>query len=133
MLAYYDEKPDLSEVSEEVFIDSLRGALVMDMLIYAKQRGFNAKHYSGSLEDLKAKVRDDKPIILFIKQGIGRASVGHYIVIVGFDDEEKVVIAHTGKESSDSIGYKRLLRIWEKTGYSTLLITPKEVTTESSG
>ena len=124
VMRYYgiDVSPD--EVEERVFIDALGGTLVSDILVYVREEGLRAKYFRADLEGLKAMVRRDTPPILLINKGLSDIVIGHYIVVVGYDDGRGVVVALTGKERPSVLKYKKLLRAWKKTDYSTIVIGP---------
>jgi ABC-type bacteriocin/lantibiotic exporter with double-glycine peptidase domain len=126
VLNFYGRKVDLQEVSQKVYHSRLKGSLTMDLLIYAKERGFEVLYYKGGLEDLKARVRENSPIIVFLNLGFDLYPVGHYMVVVGYNEEMEVVVAHSGTTRGKVIRYRALIDDWEKTGFSTLLIKPKQ-------
>ncbi|MBI5599904.1 MAG: C39 family peptidase [Deltaproteobacteria bacterium] len=125
VLNYYGMKTSLEEVSKGVYRPELKGTLSIDMLLYAKDKGFEADFYSGGIEDLKKRVRDGTPPILFLNLGFASYPIGHYIVVTGFSDPDGVVIVHSGLERDKVMSYKELAGAWSKTGFSTLLITPR--------
>ncbi|MFQ5465084.1 MAG: C39 family peptidase [Thermodesulfobacteriota bacterium] len=112
------------EVARAVYKDKLRGTLAMDMLLYAKERGFAAEHYGGGFDDLKRKVSAGAPLILFLDLGLGRLRAGHFVVAVGYDDRLGAVVVHRGGPTEEAMTYDALERRWSRTGYSTLLIVP---------
>lgn len=124
ILNYYSSGYDIDVVTREVFVEKLQGTLMMDMLIYAKLKGFTAKAYLSSMIDLKIKLRQKKPLILFLNLGSKKKPKGHYIVAIGYDDETRTVIAHSGITRAEIMPYSALKRAWEKTDFSALLITP---------
>ena len=126
VMRYYGADVRQEEIAGAVYSPRIKGALTMDLLLYAKERGFRAEYYSGGLDDLRQRVRDGTPIIAFLNLGFDLYPVGHYVVVVGFSDEQRVVVAHWGTEKEKVVGYERFLKAWEKTGFSTLLVTPGE-------
>ena len=125
ILSFYGLGVDIDEIAEKIYRPELKGAITMDVFLYAKERGLQAKLYRGSMEDLKDSIRAGTPLILFVDMGYGFFPMGHYIIPVGFSDDYGVVLAHSGSDEALPISYKRLLRAWKKTGYSTILIRPK--------
>lgn len=121
---FYGDKATLGEAARGVYLAKLKGTLPVDLLIYAKEKGFNARYYQGGFEDLKARISEGRPLILFLNLGFESYPVGHYITAVGFDDGLKAVIAHSGMNKEEVFTYERLAIMWEKTGYATLLVTP---------
>jgi len=124
ILNYYSFGYALDEVERNIFVEKLQGTLMMDMLIYAKLKGFKAKAYMSGMTDLKDKLRQKKPLILFLNLGSKKKPRGHYIVAIGYDDDTGTVIAHSGLTQARIFSFDALSTAWEKTGYSTLLITP---------
>ncbi len=115
----------LKEIAKSVYVEKLKGTLPMDMLIYARERGFDATFYSGGMDDLKRRLSANMPLILFLNLGLQSYPVGHYVVAVGYSDAARAVIVHSGVDAEATIGYVQLEREWSATGYSTLLIRPK--------
>jgi hypothetical protein len=125
VLNFYGHKVDLQEVSQAVYHPGLKGSLSIDLFIYAKERGFEVMQYKGGLEDLKARLREKSPLIVFLNLGYEFYPIGHYVVVVGYNDDMEVVVAHSGTTRAKLFSYKSFLDDWAKTGFSTLLIKPK--------
>ncbi len=125
VVGYWGLHEDMLDVAKEVYEEKLSGTLPIDLLIYAKGKGFEATYYKGSLDDLRVKISQKTPLILFLNLGYDFYPVGHYIVVTGYSDRHRIVIAHSGTESEQVFTYDELLRDWGKTDFSTLLITPK--------
>ena len=124
VLNFYGKNLTLDEVAEKVYEPELKGTLAMDMLIYAKRSGFEATYYSGGLDDLKARLRAGAPVIVFLNVGTTFYPVGHFAVAVGYSDDMEAVVLNSGTEKDKIMSYKKFLRAWGRTGYSTLLILP---------
>jgi hypothetical protein len=97
----------------------------MDLLIYAREKGFEAKYFKGSMEGLKESLLRKEPLILFLNLGYEFYPVGHYVVAIGMDEDAGFVYAHSGMKKQERFTVKELERSWSKTGYSTLLVRPK--------
>lgn len=124
VMEYYGGADRFDEVAKEVYSEVLKGTLPVDLLIYAREKGFNARYYEGGFEDLKGNLAAGRPLILFLNLGIAEYPVGHYVVAVGYNDRASTIIAHSGMKKESFISYKKLKRTWSMTGYSTLLLTP---------
>ena len=116
----------IGDASRALFNEKLGGTLSIDMLIYAKGRGFDARYYSGGLGDAKALVRSGTPPILFLNLGVKSYPVGHFVVLIGYNDEMESAVIHSGTEGGKVVGYAWLLKRWKRTGYSTLVVAAKE-------
>ncbi|MBI2400120.1 MAG: C39 family peptidase [Deltaproteobacteria bacterium] len=126
VIGYYGSSSGMKDVAVEVYSEKLKGTLPMDLLLYAKAKGFEAKYYKGSMNGLKESLTRGEPLILFLNLGYSFYPVGHYIVAVGMDQVAGVVFAHSGTEKEQAFTMKELEKSWAKTGYSTLLVRPKE-------
>jgi len=127
VMNYYGNPVTQKQVAASIFTEKAQGTFTLDMLLYAKDaEGLAATHYSGDLNDIRRRVRDGNPLILFLKSGIGRFPKGHYVVVTGFSDTYKVVILHDGGSKPVIMSYNTLLASWRKTAYSTLLVTREQ-------
>lgn len=126
VIGFYGAGTKMEDVAKEVYLEKLKGTLPIDLVIYAKKKGFEAVYYSGGLDDLKEKLRAGKPLILFLNLGFESYPIGHYVTAVGFDDALEAVLAHSGAVKEDVFSYRELLAAWQKTNFASLLITPKK-------
>ncbi|MDP2690596.1 MAG: C39 family peptidase [Deltaproteobacteria bacterium] len=123
--SFKEEAGETQAIAGEIYSAKLKGTLPMDMLIYAKKKGFDVVYYRGGMDDLREKVRDGYPLILFLNLGFRSYPVGHYIVVVGYSDAAKSVVVHSGTRQEDTWTYSELEKAWSKTDYSTLFLRPK--------
>lgn len=125
VMGYWGEKTGMKDVAREVYEEKLKGTLPLDLFLYAKEKGFDAVYYKGSLADLREKIDAGVPLILFLNLGYESYPVGHYIVAVGYSDRSRAVMAHSGTTEEEVLTYDGLLKSWGKTGFSTLLVRPR--------
>jgi len=123
VLNYWGISVSPEQVAKDVYSDSARGTLNIDMLFYAQSRGLSASQYSGSLDDLKEKVDSGRPLIVLVDYGFSIVEVNHFMVIIGYN--ELGVIVNSGRDEMKFIPLEDFLRSWEKTKFWTLLITRK--------
>jgi ABC-type bacteriocin/lantibiotic exporter with double-glycine peptidase domain len=120
------------ELKREIYTAHLKGSLAVDLLLSAQKHDFKAHLYEGSVDDLKAELAKGHPVIAFLNRGYDFLPVGHYVVIIGFDDERQGLVIHSGTQKNKFISYKRFSGFWDKTQRSTLLILPPERDQESA-
>ncbi len=125
LLAFYGETVDKEEIAGGVYLPRLRGALPMDIVLYARKKGYISRYYNGGMDDLKTQISLGRPLILFLNMGLRIAPKGHYIVALGYSDMDSVVIAHSGRDKEAIFTYDMLEELWEKTGHGTILILPE--------
>lgn len=126
VMNFYGISVSEEEIAKQVYNPKLNGALSMDMLNYARAKGLDAAYYKGSIEDIKKEISLGRPVIMFLDLGYFFYPVRHYIVAIGYDDKTGYLIAHSGAEKDKTFSYKEIHAAWERTGFGTILITPKE-------
>ena len=122
VLNYYGQEVSPADIAAEIFSRQARGTLDMDMVFYAQRRGMKAEQYSGSIEDLRHNIDSRQPLIVLIDQGFWVYQKSHFMVAVGYD--EKGVVVNSGKEEHQLLSQESFAKIWEKTKFWTLKITP---------
>ena len=125
VMNFYGVSVTEEEIAKEVYNTKLSGTLSMDILIYARAKGFDAFYYKGNMEDIKKYISIGKPVILFLDLGYFFYPVRHYIVATGYNDKIGYLIAHSGVEKDKIFSYKEIQSAWEKTGFGTILVLPK--------
>jgi ABC-type bacteriocin/lantibiotic exporter with double-glycine peptidase domain len=127
VLAFWGRPAAIEQITSSVYLPELRGTLPMDMESFAREKGFEATSSNGDLEDLKAHLRKDVPVICLLDLGFGPYRRPHYITAIGFDDTHAVIIEHDGLRSDRLIGYESFNKAWTRAGNWMLVIRPKEV------
>lgn len=125
VMNYYDVGENVESIAARVYQEKLNGSLPIDLLLYAKEKGFQATFYKGSMDDLRFHTAHNTPLILFLNLGSMLYPIGHFIVVVGYNDNYKSVLAHSAMEYEKVYSYEELDKLWSKTDYSTLLIRPQ--------
>lgn len=120
----------LDEISEAVFLPELKGSLAFDLARFPREHGLTASTYLGGPEDLKKHIQKGHPLITFLNLGNRFFQVGHFLVVIGYAEEGRWFITHSGGERAKPIPYERFLSAWEKMDYWTLWVRPKEHTDE---
>lgn len=124
VINYWGGSVTMDAAASQVFNERMAGTLPMDMLIYAKEAGYDAMYYNGGIDDLKRKLSEKTPLILFLNMGYDLYPLGHYIVAVGYDDNAQTVLAYSDMNEKAVFTYDSLVSAWGKTNYSTFLIKP---------
>jgi ABC-type bacteriocin/lantibiotic exporter with double-glycine peptidase domain len=123
VLNYWGINVSPEEIASEIYSESARGTLNIDMGLYAEKRGLKARRYRGSLEDIKSKIDSGYPLIVLVDEGFLVYQKNHFMVVIGYGGEG--ILANSGREQHKFIPVKDFLRSWERTKFWTLLITPK--------
>jgi ABC-type bacteriocin/lantibiotic exporter with double-glycine peptidase domain len=127
VLVYWGRSIDLNEITAAIYVPKLRGTLPMDMENYARKAGFDTSSSAGTLDDLKTFLRRDVPVICLLDLGFGIYQKPHYIIAIGFDDADAVLIEHDGRRANSVMEYDTFIKAWKRAGYWMLVINPKGV------
>lgn len=104
-----------------MYLAKLRGTLPLDLLLTAQAHGLKAEMVRGTMERLQDELRAGRPVIVMLNQGFVRVPLDHFVVVTGFDENQKGFFAHSAGRENQFFAYKTFLRQWEKTDYWTLL------------
>jgi len=126
ILNFYGKKLSQEEIADSIYLSQLKGTLNLDLLLYAREQGFEAEILNCDLERLKQELSRGHPLIVFLNLGWRFYPIRHYAVMVGYDDIQRAIIVHSGKGENQLVSYKRFLKAWEKMGYWCLLILPPQ-------
>jgi ABC-type bacteriocin/lantibiotic exporter with double-glycine peptidase domain len=110
------------EIASEIYSPTAKGVLGLDLVLYAKKRGFNTDQYAGTIEDLKQKVDQGIPIIIFVDYGFAFYKVHHFMVVKGYTGHG--IVVNAGKRENEVMSYETLDKIWKKNDYWALVVRP---------
>lgn len=125
IMNFYGVSISEEETASAVYNPNLNGTLPIDILIFARTKGFDAVYSQKNLEEIKNEISTGKPVILFLDLGYFFYPVKHYIVATGYNDEKGYLVVHSGIEKDKIFSYKEINKAWEKTGFGTILINPR--------
>jgi len=122
VLNYWRINVSPEEIAGGIYSPSAGGTLTLDLILYAERKGLKTIQYKGSIDDIKNKIDAGYPVIVLVDLGLWVYQQNHFMVIVGYF--ESGIIANSGKDRFKSIDLNHFNKIWEKTNFWTLLITP---------
>ena len=111
------------EIAKEIYSESARGTLNIDMIIYPQKKGLEADQYSGGMDDIRKNIDAGYPLIVLVDYGFSVYQVNHFMVVIGYN--EAGVIVNSGKNESKFIPEEDFIKSWERTKFWTLLIKKK--------
>jgi len=120
ILNFLGMKITVEEIAKEIYSKGAQGTADFDMIMFVQKKGFKSKYYSGSLEDIKEKIKANKPLIVMTDEGYWFYKKYHFMVVVGFDSES--VIVNSGTKMHEKINMEDFKKKWSKTSFWTLLI-----------
>jgi len=121
VLNYWGIYVSPEEVATEIYSQSAKGTLNLDMISYAEKKGLKANYYKGSFDDIKNKINLGYPVIVLVDKGFWIYQQNHFMVITGY--YENGIVANSGKEKRKPIPLRSFLKSWERTKFWTLLIS----------
>ncbi|RPJ87003.1 MAG: hypothetical protein EHM18_03330 [Acidobacteria bacterium] len=122
ILGYWNSVPaaDPQSIFPLLYSEKLKGIPASRMKTYLEEKGFRAFAFTGTLPDLKEHLIKGRPLIV----SLGGSSL-HYVVVVGLDERQKLVLLNdpaVKKLSSMNMG--EFLTAWKQTNFWTLLAVP---------
>jgi Tfp pilus assembly protein PilF len=101
------------------------GVMSIDLVLAARQKGFDARLVTGDENVVEAELRDGNPVILMLQviQAPGKGyDFFHYVVIDGYDPLQNLVRVQFGDGRARWTTVKRITPAWNATKHATILI-----------
>ena len=127
VMRYHGSPLSLEQVKGQLKQRAGGGTIIVEMIFGARKNGFRCTMIDGSLNALRRSLHAGKPLILFlhpmpvIVKYTGRRR-GHYVVAVGYNDDAREVVIHTGETAFGTMSYRRLQLQWGRADFLALLI-----------
>ncbi len=121
------------------------GVLSIDLVLAARQKGFDARLITGDRSTVERELLDGRPVLLMLQviQAPGKSyDFFHYVVLDGIDTDSRLVRVQFGDRKARWVRFDRLENAWKGGGHAQIIIAPKDpaaealraaVTLESSG
>jgi len=115
---------DPAKIQLALFSSKAHGIFAIDLAHYLQQRGYQSFAFQGSKQDLEQHITKGRPLITALKPASGDSL--HYVVVVGFDDNQKVVLLNDPAERKLlKRDFDTFEKQWKGTGFWTLLAVPQ--------
>ncbi|MEJ2314791.1 MAG: C39 family peptidase [Nitrospirota bacterium] len=108
------------EIAGEKFSGRARGTLNIDLALYARGRGLQARYFAGTLDDIRGAIDAGYPPIVLVDLGLWLYRKDHFMVVVGYS--EGGLIVNSGREEHKFVPLDDFMRSWERAGSWTLLV-----------
>jgi predicted double-glycine peptidase len=109
-------------IAADIYSPSARGVLSFDLERYAREHGFQTDQYAGSLPDLKRRIDEGVPVIVFVDYGFSLYEANHFMVVTGYTNGK--VLVNSGRRENLAISERELEKAWKKNRYWTLALKP---------
>ena len=120
VLGFLGQNVETAEIVRETRTEGLKGALITDLAVAARRRGFAAEVADLDLPRLRDQISAGVPVILLVDLGVWSWSRPHYLVAYGWTREG--VVAHSGREQAKVIPFSTLDAQWAKMGRLAILV-----------
>lgn len=108
------------------------GVMSIDLVLAAREKGFESNLVTGNRDLVEAEVRDGRPVILMLQviQYPGKSlDFFHYVVIDGYDPMRNLFRVQFGDGKARWAHMERLEPAWVKTKHATIVIRPGDAIT----
>ena len=128
VLQHYGD-PTLMSEWQETLPKTRGGVMSIDLVLAARQKGFESRLVTGDRDLVLAELRDKHPVILMLQviQAPGKGyDFFHYIVLDGYDPERDLVRTQFGDGRARWAKFERLESAWKPTKHAAILIHPPD-------
>ncbi len=104
------------------------GVLSVDLLLAARQRGFDASLVEGTGERARSEIEAGRPVILMLRlfdAPDARHDIYHYVVVDGYDPGRQLFRFQFGDGKARWASLAGLERSWSGAGHALFLVRPK--------
>ena len=120
--AIAEERSDPARIQRELYAAKPRGIYASDMERYLRESGFEVFAFRGDWNDLRSNIAKGRPLIAGLKPS---GEPAHYVVVVGIDSGEAVLINDPERGSMLRMERGTFENAWKGTGNWILLGVPR--------
>jgi tetratricopeptide (TPR) repeat protein len=126
LLGYWGKPADLADLKSEIYVPGLGGSLPMDLRPALEKRGMTAVVASANFDVIKEELRQSRPVIAYMNFGTKRRPIGHFLIVVGYDENRRGLYVHSGSAKDKFSSYRRFDRGWKDTDRWLLIAKPDD-------
>jgi ABC-type bacteriocin/lantibiotic exporter with double-glycine peptidase domain len=116
---------EIASIQKQLYSPSDRGIKASDMTRYFTSLGFRAFAFRGEQDDLATHIEKGRPLIVALRES-KTSGVLHYVVVVGTDATERVVIVNDpARRKLLKLDLKEFQKAWTGAANWTLLVVPQ--------
>ncbi len=120
VLSYYKKEIDQDDIYAAIKSD-YAGAQSHDIVQYPRSLSYKTFGYIGNLEDLKSRVDQGIPALVFLSP----FGFGHVVVVIGYDESKHQIIMHDPTVANNhAVGYDEFLAEWRQSGNECAIVVP---------
>jgi ABC-type bacteriocin/lantibiotic exporter with double-glycine peptidase domain len=126
VLTFWGHPTTPATLKSEIYLPKLKGTLPMDMVSAAESHGLKADGLNVSWDTVRAELVQGRPVLAYVDRGFSFYPIGHYVVLIGFDDARGGVFMHSGKHEDEFMRYRKFFSQWRKTDRWALMVSPPD-------
>ncbi len=121
ILSFYKQSIDQDDIYAAIKSD-YAGAQSLDIIRYPRSlKGYKSFGYIGTLEDLKGRIDEGIPVMVFLTP----FGYGHVVVAIGYDETKHQIIMHDPTVASmQAVSYDQFLEEWRQSGNECAIVLP---------
>lgn len=120
VLSYYKQDIDQDDIYSAIKSD-YAGAQSHDIVNYPRSLSYKTYGYIGNLEDLKQKIDQGIPVLVFLSP----FGFGHVVVVIGYDESKHQIVMHDPTVANNhAVGYDEFLEEWRQSGNECAIVVP---------
>lgn len=113
------------QIQLALYNSKARGIYASDMERYFRRNGFRVFAFRGAMEDLRHNLAKGRPLIVCL-QDSGKSGPLHYVVVVGLDWKERVVLLNDpAQRKLLKMDLSNFEKRWRPMHNWTLLVVPR--------
>jgi len=110
------------QIADDIHLPHYRGALTLDLLLWARRRGCRAWAKTASADLLKSAIARDRPVICLLRKRGRLADRNHFVIVLGYQDDPPVWLLDTGERRERRIAAPDFERNWRDCGSWMLVV-----------
>lgn len=122
---FHCDVPSVEPIQQELYSAKAHGIYARDMERYLQQKGLRVFVFRGNWEAIQDHIAKGRPLIVCLREGHGLDRTLHYVVVVGFNRAENLVLLND--PAGKKLAVVRLTdfeKSWRGEHYWTLLALP---------
>lgn len=122
VLQYRGERIEAADIAREIYLPGYRGALNLDLLLFARSRGYEAWAGAGTPQALRRSIARDEPAICMVRSRGPLADRNHFVVVRGYDEDLGFWFVDAGNGREEVVAEADLGPRWEECGRWMLVV-----------
>ncbi len=124
VLQYYGQRQTQEQLKPLLLLPERKGTLQIELAAAARREGFLSLQGPSSMDTLLADVAAGFPVIVLQNLRLDMWPQWHFAVVVGFNQEDGVVLLRSGDHALIEVPYHTFQNTWERANRWALIVTP---------